>query len=103
MSLETLFTFTRDGNRLYQNVAIQLDFASDMEMHVPGGMIPFYRYVGFVQQTLDIRQNDYGQDQLNNDPVTGTAKVYQVVSRPESFPDGHIELKLDDQRLVGFS
>ena len=103
MSLETLVNVTRDGTMLYQNVAIQIDFASDMEMHVPGGMIPFYRYVGYIWQTLDIRQNDYLADQLNKDAVTGTAKPYQVVSKPETFPDGHLELKLDDQRIVGFS
>lgn len=103
MSLETLVTVTRDGNQVYSNIAIQLDFAADMEMHVPGGMTPFYRYIGYIWQVLDIRMNDYLSDQLNTDPVTNTAKVFQVVSKPESFPDGHIELRLDDQRIVGFN
>lgn len=103
MSLETLVTVTRDGNQLYSNVAIQLDYAADMEMHVPGGMTPFYRYIGFIWQKIDVRQNDYLSDQLNTDPVTNTPKTYQVVNKPEPFPDGHLELKLDDQRIVGFS
>ena len=100
-----MVTVTRDGATLYQNVAIQMDFASDMEMHVPGGYgeIPFYRYQGFIWQTLDIRQNDYFKDQINTDPVTNTNAMYQVVSKCERFPDGHLEMRLDDARTTGFS
>jgi hypothetical protein len=96
---------TRDGTAIYTGKPFRLEYAGDMEMQVPGGygMTPYYRYQGFIRQILDIRQNDYLKDQVNIDPVTNTNVMYQVISIPERFPDGHMEFKADNARTTGFS
>ena len=103
MIIETLVTVTRDGVQLYQDIATQIEFVGDMEMHVSGGVSPFYRYEGFIWKIIDMRQNDYLKDQLNTDPITGIAVEYQVIGKPGRFPDGHMEFKADDRRVTGFS
>jgi hypothetical protein len=106
MSSDILATVTRDGTVIYGSpipIAFQLDFATEMEQHGGYGMVPSYRYEGYCPQILDIRQNDYLQDTVNKDPVTNTPVQYQIVGKPEKFPDGHMEFKADDRRTVNFS
>jgi hypothetical protein len=104
MSQDILATITRDNVLLSGDpAAIELHFASDMEQHGSGGIRPYYRYLCIVWQILDLKQNDYLQDTLTTDPVTGTATTYQVVSMPETFTDGHMEFKADSARITGFS
>lgn len=103
MSKMILATNLRDNALMNQNMPIQLDFATDMEQHGYGGIIPYYRYLGIVHGVYDIKQNDYLLDQLTTDQVTGAQETYVVVNKPEPFPDGHMEIKCDDARVTGFS
>ncbi len=104
MSTDILATIKRDGTTLYTNIPIQLDFAGDLEITTGYSEPPHYRYDGFIQQILDIRQHDLIMDQLNTDPRTSTNVEYQVVSKPEKFPvTGNMQFKADDAQITGFS
>ncbi len=103
MSIDILATVKRDGTAVFTNVPIQLDFSSDLEINVYSEM-PHYRYDGYIQQILDIRQHDILMDQLNTDSRTGTNVMYQVVGKPEKFSQvGTMQMKVDDAQTTGFS
>lgn len=104
MSTDILANVFRDKVLLPLDMPIpmELHFVGEMEMHGPGGPVPHYRYLGIVWRIFDLRQNDYLQDTLTTDPVTQTLAAYQIVSKPEPFPDGHMEFRADDARITGF-
>ncbi len=114
--IDVLATVYRDGAAVtgLAGSALRLEFVSDMEAKGEGGTIPYYRYLCFYQGIADIRQCDTlqnvqainpltGQMQAMLDPASGNAVTWQVVDKPETFPNGHMELKVDDARLVNFS
>lgn len=102
MSELMLVNTYRDGALTLQNLVVEKHFLSESEQHAPFGRSPFYQYLCIVQGKYDIKQNDYLKDQQNTDPVTSAPYAYQITTKPELFPDGHMEFHADDARITGF-
>lgn len=106
----------RDGTAVsgLGSVPMRIEFATDMEAKAEAGESPYYRYVGIVRQIIDLRQFDLLQNvqycspltgalTAYLDPASGNAVTWQLVDKPETFLDGHLEFKADDVRAVNFS
>jgi|SRR5579859_5899700 len=51
----------------------------------------FDAYVTYLPPTIVLSRADLFTDALNTDPSTNQKAAYRIISRPEAFPDGHIE------------
>jgi hypothetical protein len=112
MSEPILADISRDGTTIATGIPMEVHFSIEMEQHVNGGITPFYRYLCIVWQLIDIHQNDYLVNVQRIDPLTsqlitwldnaGAANNVQITSKPERFPDGHLEFHGDDRRTTGF-
>lgn len=75
--------------QIYKNVPVQIDEASYDEVgYAPDGMSAadaFMIYVTFPGYTL--RRGDELYDELT------AGNAYNVLSKPASYPDGHVEIK----------
>ena len=85
------------GTVIANNVSVQIDeknpvLASEYDRSHPYDV--FDGYIAYYPPTLTICRSDAWVDQNNTDPLTGNAMFYQVIGRPERFPDGHVECVL---------
>lgn len=105
MSIDTTVTIRRGasqtnpggGTVVVSNLVVQIDeknpmLASEYDRAHPFDV--FDGYITYLNPLTPIRRGDAWLDQLNTDPLTGLPVFYQVVSRPEPFPDGHVECVL---------
>ena len=76
------------------NAIVQIDtknpmLAAEYDKSHPDDV--FDGYITFLSPLTPIVRGDAWIDQRNTDPITELPVFYQVVSRPEPFPDGHVE------------
>ncbi len=113
MSEQIIADVSRDNATVFTGIPMEIYFESFMEMHVGGGMRPFYRYLCIVWRLISVNQNDYLTNVKRIDPLTGQLVAWldnagapnnlQVVTKPERFPDMHIQFRCDDARTTGFA
>lgn len=77
------------------NVYLQLDNLPLSETLYYEGVAPVERFTGYTTGIYDIRQTDILTDTNNVDPVTNTNYQYRVITIPEPFLDGHMEMNMD--------
>jgi len=84
------------GTTIATNVAIQIDEKQPMLAAEYDKAHPSDVFDGYIDGYLanPLLRGDALFDQLNTDPITSLPVYYQVVSRPEPFPDGHTECVL---------
>lgn len=78
------------------SIAVRLDNMSMQEAAYYGGVAPYFRFYGFVRTTVyAFLYQDLLIDIKNIDPKTNALTRYRIINIPESFPDGHYEIVLD--------
>ncbi len=85
------------GTTIATGVSVQIDekdpmLAVEYDKAHPSDV--FDGYIDMLPSNTQLLRGDAWIDQDNTDPITGLAVYYQVVSRPEPFPDGHTECVL---------
>lgn len=97
---DIMATVLRGGTQqITQHLYVQLDLMSQKEASYHGGEAPYMRYAGYALTAVAMQYRDLLQDEANTDPLSGAKRRYRVISDPEYFPDGHVELVLD--RVLG--
>lgn len=104
MSILTLVTIQRgasqtnrtSGTMIATDVSIQIDEKNPMLAMEYDKAHPSDVFDGYIDAYLPnpLLRGDAIFDLQNNDPITGLPVYYQVVSRPEPFPDMHTECVL---------
>lgn len=105
MSITTTITIKRGASQTNPNggvivatcAGVQIDekspmLASEYDRAHPTDV--FDGYITFLSPGTPTRRGDAWLDMLNLDPLTKLPTFYQVVGRPETFPDGHVEAVL---------
>lgn len=97
MSEDVFSNILRAGTPVAQNVVVQLDKMSSKEASFYQGADPHFTYEAFtvglpISDPQLIRQDDQIVDQIIVDAITGTNRVFRIISSdPEPFMDGHWE------------
>lgn len=97
MSRDIYVNVTRVGatTPALTNIYMQLDNTPVSELLYYEGVGPVERFTAYTLWTYDIRQTDIITDTTNIDSKTGKNFQYRIITIPEPFPDGHMEMECD--------